>query len=88
MINKKSEAFDTTIMTKTVARDIYILLEPFYQNLKKQCESSDKKNKELYEKKEAMKMMLNILKTPVSELKISIIKYCLNFVDNKEIIKD
>ena len=51
MINKKSEAFDTTILTKTIARDIYILLEPSYLNLKKQCESSDKKNKELFEKK-------------------------------------
>lgn len=33
-------------------------------------------------------MILTILKTPTSELKISIMKYCLNFVDNKEIIKD
>lgn len=30
---------------------MYILLEPTYVNLKKQCDSSDKKNKELFEKK-------------------------------------
>lgn len=31
--------------------------------------------------------MFRILKTPMSELKISIIKYCLNFIDNKNIVK-
>lgn len=61
---------------------MYILLQPYYDNLKNKCES-DKKNKQLAQKRDALKMMLTILKTPTSELKVSIIKYCLNFVDNK-----
>lgn len=32
-------------------------------------------------------MLFRILKTPISELKISIIKYCLNFVDNKNVVR-
>ena len=32
-------------------------------------------------------MLFWILKTPMSELKISIIKYCLNFIDNKSVVK-
>lgn len=35
MIKKKSEAFDTTVLTKTIARDIEIILEPIEQSLRK-----------------------------------------------------
>jgi hypothetical protein len=50
MINKKSEAFDTTILTKMIAKDMCSLLEPSYENLKRECEN-EKKNKDLFLRK-------------------------------------
>ena len=55
--------------------------------MRRECHESEKKRKEHYERLEALEMLFKILKTPMSELKISIIKYCLNFIDNKNIVK-
>jgi hypothetical protein len=35
MFNKKSEAFDTTVLTKMIAKDICQIIEPTYQTLSK-----------------------------------------------------
>ena len=55
--------------------------------MRRECNESEKKRKEHYERLEALEMLFKILKTPMSELKISIIKYCLNFIDNKNVVK-
>jgi hypothetical protein len=34
MIKKKSESFDASILTKTIARDMIILLKPIYEQLR------------------------------------------------------
>lgn len=73
------------MLTKLVARDIDRVIRPVYVRIER--EESSKKKPEKLEFLAAMRTILRIISGPISELKLSIIRYSLSFI-YKGFLKD
>lgn len=77
ILKKKAEAFDTMVLTKTIAKDIFIILSPLNEKYRTE---DPKKIKENLHKLKLLELVLRLLETPMSELKITYIKFALGFL--------
>jgi hypothetical protein len=80
ILRKKVESFDTMVMTRILTKDLVNVIEPIYNRLYR--EEMNKKEKEHIEKVQMMKMLLTLLKGPISELKLTLLKYSYGFIQN------
>lgn len=64
IIRKKIEAFDTMVLTRTLTKDLVLLIEPVYSKIHK--EEMNKKEKENIEKLQILKGLLVLMKGPIS----------------------
>lgn len=62
-IKKKSEAFDTMVLSRVVSRDMIAILSPAY---KKVMNGDSKKLLSIVDRIEAIKTILKLLETPIS----------------------
>lgn len=68
------------VMTRILTKDLVNVIEPIFNKLYR--EETGKKEKENWDKVQVMKMLLTLLKGPVSELKLTLLKYSFSFIQN------
>lgn len=73
---EKADTFDITIMNKQIEKDMYRIIK---QSLDKVNKEELKKKPEKNEAYNALCKVKDILNSPMTGLKLSIIRYCLAF---------
>ena len=76
ILRKKAEAFDTMILSKTLAKDIYTLLALYYEKVK------NERGRENNHKVAIFETIIQLLDTPLSELKITWMRHALGFISD------
>jgi hypothetical protein len=76
IIGKRSDAFDTMVLSKTIAKDILNILAFYFEKARVE------KSKEHLHKLTIYMGIIKLLDTPLSELKITWIKQSLGLLSN------